>query len=118
MFLLGIFNALSQERPPIEVYSPKTYGAENQNWAISQANNKFIYVANNKGLLEFNGSRWQLYPTPNATIMRSVNVIDDVIYTGSYKDFGYWKANEYGTLSYHSVANDLNIEFLEDEELK
>lgn len=114
--MLGMFSSFAQERPPIEVYSPKTYGAENQNWAISQAKNKFIYVANNKGLLEYNGSTWHLYPTPNATIMRSVNVIDDVVYTGSYKDFGYWEANEFGALSYHSVAKKLNIEFLEDEE--
>ena len=108
--------AFAQERPPIEVYTPKSYGAENQNWAISQARNKFIYVANNKGLLEYNGASWQLYPSPNATIMRSVNVIDDVVYTGSYKDFGYWKANEFGALSYYSVAQELEIEFLEDEE--
>ena len=55
-----VFNA--QELPPIENYSQEAYGAQNQNWAISQTENKNIYVANNSGLLEFNGAKWCLYP--------------------------------------------------------
>ena len=47
---------LSQEVPPIKVFSTEDYGAENQSWGISQSSNKYIYVANNKGLLEFNGA--------------------------------------------------------------
>ncbi len=105
----------SQERPPIEIYSPEDYGADNQNWSISQSKEKFIYVANNKGLLEFNGEKWQLYDSPNGK-MRSVNVIDDLIYTGSYREFGYWKKNKLGVLVYTSLSKKLEIEFLEDEE--
>ena len=111
--LVGLLN--SQELPPIEIYSPEIYGADNQNWSISQAKDKFIYVANNKGLLEFNGEKWQLYDSPNGK-MRSVNVIDDFIYTGSYREFGYWKKNKLGLLIYTSLSENLNIEFLEDEE--
>ena len=36
----------AQELPPIEGFSPQEYDADNQNWDISQASNKFIYVAN------------------------------------------------------------------------
>jgi len=107
----------AQERPPIQVFEPKTYGAENQNWSISQSNDKFIYVANNKGLLEFNGAIWNLYPSPNETIMRSVNVIDDKIYSGCYREFGYWEKNEFGSLDYTSLSQNLQIPFLDDEEI-
>ena len=118
IFLLGFIGAIeSQERPPIEVYTPKTYDAENQNWAISQSDDKFIYIANSKGLLEFNGAEWNLYPDPNESIMRSVNVIDNLIYTGSYREFGYWQKNEFGTLYYTSLSQKLKIQFLEDEEI-
>jgi len=106
-----------QEIPPIEIFSPETYGAENQNWSISQANNKYIYVANNKGLLEYNGAKWQLYNSPNETIIRSVNVIDDKIYTGSYREFGYWEPTEFGKLVYTSLSQSLSIPFLDDEEI-
>lgn len=106
----------AQEIPPIEIYTPKSYGAENQNWSIAQAKNKYIYVGNNKGLLEFNGAEWQLYPSPNETIIRSVSVFDNVIYTGCSKEFGYWERNEFGVLYYTSLSQNLQIEFLEEEE--
>lgn len=117
--LLGFVISVSlkaQEHPPIEIYSPKTYGADTQNWSISQSKEKHIYVANNKGLLEFNGARWQLYPSPNETIMRSVCVIDNLIYTGCYREFGYWQKNELGILIYTSLSQKLEISFLDDEE--
>ncbi|WP_242203292.1 helix-turn-helix and ligand-binding sensor domain-containing protein [Aestuariivivens insulae] len=109
--------SVAQEHPPINVYTPNDYGAENQNWSISQAANKYIYVANNKGLLEYNGAEWTLYPSPNQTIIRSVNATTKHIYTGSYKEFGYWTRNELGILIYHSLSKELKISFLEDEEL-
>lgn len=116
VFLFSFF-LKAQEHPPIKVYTPNEYGAENQNWSISQSNEKYIYVANNKGLLEFNGAIWQLYNSPNQTIVRSVKAIDNLIYTGGYQEFGYWKKNEYGILNYTSLSKNLNILFLEDEEI-
>ncbi|MEP5338358.1 MAG: LuxR C-terminal-related transcriptional regulator [Algibacter sp.] len=107
----------AQERPPIEIYLPSEYSGDNQNWSISQSDDKFIYVANNKGLLEFNGAKWAVYPSNNLTITRAVKVIDSLIYTGSYKDFGYWKRNKFGKLNYVSLSEKLNISFLEDEEI-
>ena len=82
LFGLIVSILYAQEFPPVEIYSPSSYNAGNQNWSISQAENKYIYVANNKGLLEFNGAKWQLYRSPNETIIRSVHVIDELIYTG------------------------------------
>ena len=59
--ILTQLSVFSQELPPIEVFKPKDYGAEDQNWGISQGNDKSIYFANNKGLLMYNGARWKLY---------------------------------------------------------
>lgn len=109
--------SFSQEVPPINVFSIGDYGASNQNWRISQASNRFIYVANNDGLLEFNGAEWQLYPSPNETIMRSVKCLDDKIYTGIYMDFGFWKRNDFGNLEYTSIVKSMNIKMLEDEQI-
>jgi len=107
----------AQEHPPIQVYTPNEYGAENQNWSISQSKEKYIYAANNKGLLEFNGAKWVLYNSPNQTTIRSVNVIDGFIYTGCYREFGYWKKNNLGILNYTSLSSKLKIAFLQDEEI-
>lgn len=106
----------SQDLPPINTFSPKQYGAGNQNWSISQSEKNYIYVANNNGLLEFNGSNWQLYPSPNETIIRSVSVVGEKIYTGCYMEFGYWQRNEFGFLEYTSLSKDLKEPLINDEQ--
>ncbi|MFI0426204.1 MAG: LuxR family transcriptional regulator, partial [Flavobacterium sp.] len=90
LFVFLSSSIIAQELPPIVKYPSSVYGAGNQNWMISQDNNQFLLFANNEGLLEFNGSNWNLYPSPNETIIRSVKVVGDKIYTGCYMEFGYW----------------------------
>ena len=116
LFLLLSIPLFSQELPPIVKYSAETYGAGNQNWMISQDQNQFIYFANNEGLLEFNGSNWQLYSSPNETIIRSVKVIGDKVFTGSYMEFGYWKRKSDGILNYHSLSQSIKKHLLDDEQ--
>ncbi len=110
------FGMYAQELPPIRNYAPIEYNAENQNWSISQAASKLIYVANNKGLLEYNGARWKLYPSPNESVIRSVKTVGDVIYTGCYMEFGYWEKDNLGQLQYTSLSQKLEIDHIEDEE--
>lgn len=115
--LFFIFSiAFSQELPPIIKYSPNLYGAGNQNWMISQSQQQFIFSANNDGLLEFNGSNWQLYPSPNETIIRSVKVINSRIYTGCYMEFGFWTRQTNGRLNYTSLSKAIKKKMLNDEE--
>ena len=106
----------AQEIPPIKIFTPKDYGAEDQNWSISQAENNFIYIANNEGLLEYNGVSWELYNSPNDGILRSVKVVGDKIYTGGYMDFGYWTKNKYNKLIYKSLTENQNFSIKEDED--
>ncbi|GIZ10527.1 triple tyrosine motif-containing protein [Flavobacterium sp. UMI-01] len=114
-FLFSI-TLFAQELPPIVKYAPTTYGAGNQNWMISQDSQQFILFANNEGLLEFNGSSWQLYPSPNETIIRSVKVIGDKIYTGSYMEFGFWKHMNDGKLKYQSLSASIKKYIRDDEQ--
>ncbi len=106
----------SQDFPSINNFYPVAYNGENQNWAISQSSGKIIYVANSKGLLEFNGAYWKQYLSPNESIMRSVQVVDDIVYTGCYMEFGYWKKNALGVMEYTSISQNINVDLIEDEE--
>jgi AraC family chitin signaling transcriptional activator len=110
------FLAHSQELPPIIQYLPNQYGGGGQNWMISQNNEKHIFVANNEGLLHYSGESWQLYPSPNETILRSVNFVKDKVYTGAYMEFGYWFFNEAKVFTYHSLSDELEEKLLDDEE--
>ncbi len=114
-FLVSVLSS-AQELPPITKYLPETYGGETQNWSVSQSDDKYIYVANNNGLLEYNGAIWELYPSPNGTIIRSVNVVEDRIYTGCYMNFGFWKKNGAGLLEYTSISDNIKKLLIEDEQ--
>ncbi|WP_317125202.1 helix-turn-helix and ligand-binding sensor domain-containing protein [Flavobacterium macacae] len=117
LLLLCSFLGFSQELPPILKYASNTYNAGNQNWMITQDDNQFVYFANNEGLLEFNGSNWSLYPSPNETIIRSAKSIGDRIYTGCYMEFGYWKRQSNGLLKYFSLSKNLKDKILDDEQI-
>lgn len=116
LLLLSCFWGISQDLPPITKYAPDQYKAGNQNWMISQDNFNFIYSANNEGLLEFDGSVWTLYPSPNETIIRSINVIQDKIYTGCYMEFGFWQRDKNGRLSYTSLSEKIKDKLVDDEQ--
>lgn len=115
-FLLTGIPALSQELPAVLNFSSKDYRADNQNWAISQDENNHIYVANGKGLLEFNGDSWTLYPSPNESIIRSVFVFGQKIYTGCYREFGFWERVDTGELRYTSLTENLEFVIEDDEQ--
>ena len=115
LFLSSIF-CIGQQLPPIVKYSKDIYNAGIQNWMISQDNHRFMYFANNEGLLEFNGSKWILNPSPNETIIRSVNFINDRIYTGAFMEFGYWQRAINGKLAYTSLSNSIKDKINDDEQ--
>ncbi len=119
-FLLVIFiispQMNAQDLPPVISFPPAEYLSDNQNWSITQDENELIYVANNKGLMVYNGERWQLYKSPNQSIIRSVYAINDRIYTGCFREFGYWEYDEFGQLNYESISKNIDIEIEANEE--
>lgn len=100
--------ANAQFTPYFENYSLSKYNASNQNWGISKGDDGKIYVANNNGLLIYNGLNWKIKSLPNKTTIRSVLAVKDKIYTGSYEEFGYWTYNDKGQIIYHSLSHLLN----------
>ncbi|WP_423997629.1 triple tyrosine motif-containing protein [Maribacter sp. IgM3_T14_3] len=116
LFFLFTLSLSAQELPPIQNYTSIEYNAGNQNWGIGQSENQTLYIANNGGLLEFNGTSWRLYQAPFGTPVKSVVSIKDKVYTGSYMEFGYWSSNQSGILNYNSLSSKLPIPLIEDED--
>jgi ligand-binding sensor domain-containing protein/DNA-binding CsgD family transcriptional regulator len=91
--------------PDVINYSKQSYSAGLQNWDIRQDKNGIIYVANNEGLLSFDGRNWNLYALPNKTIVRSVEIgTDNRIYVGGQDELGYFEPAKNGLLQYHSLT--------------
>lgn len=94
--------------PDISNFNKFTYLAGTQSWDIKQDKNGIIYFANNEGLLCYDGKYWNLYPLPNKTIVRSIEIgPDDNIYIGGQDEMGYFSPNESGNLEYHSLTSTL-----------
>lgn len=108
-------NLSAQELPPLSNYTAKDYLGGNQNWKVDQSSEGLIYIGNNMGLLEYNGANWKLYPSVNNSIIRSVKVVEDKIFTGCYMNFGFWERNNLGNLEYTSLVKELKTPLLEDE---
>ena len=91
--------------PDVINYTKQFYGAGLQSWDIKQDKNGIIYLANNEGLLSFDGKNWSLYPLPNKTIVRSVEIgPDNLIYVGGQDEMGYFAPAVNGQLQYHSLT--------------
>ena len=121
-FILAIGSASANElfrfgTPYIRNFTKKEYQAGNKNWSLTQDEHGFIYAGNTKGLLQFDGFRWNRFDLPNGGIVRSVMAHNDTIYSGSLGDFGYWVKDENFNVTYTSLASELNDQLQSDEEI-
>jgi len=97
--------------PFIKYYSSHDYNAGIQNWHITQDSRGIIYVANNFGLLEYDGSSWAIYPVADGVKVRHVNFTPDKkIAIASQGEFGYFISNQHGQLNYKSISDSLSEE--------
>lgn len=106
-----------QHTPPVLNFKSSEYKAHQQNWAMDQASDRVMYMANSEGLLSYNGNSWSLHKTPNQKIIRSLKIVNDRIYTGSYGEIGYWMSVECNGLTYHSLTHLVPENAISKEEI-
>ena len=117
LLLFFIFNVKSQNKsleilpniPLLDHFTPNDYQGGIQNWAFDQNSEGVLYVANNDGLLEFDGRKWNKYDVPNSTRLRAVKVDShDRIFVGGQGQIGYFSKtkNDFNFyLSFKPFAN-------------
>ena len=115
--LCASFSVQAQFTPYFQNFSLSEYNAGNQNWGISRDESGLLYVANNNGLLEYDGLKWYFFELPNKTTIRSVLAYKGLVFTGSYEEFGYWKKNSKGTLIYNSLSDLVKKDISPNEEI-
>ncbi len=101
--LLLVFHSLSGQTNGIN-FSKDQYKAGSQNWGIEKDKEGNLFFANNEGLMVFNGTKWQVLPIPNNTIVRSVAFgPDNRLYVGGQDEIGYFEADVSGKLIFISL---------------
>jgi len=92
--------------PLVQNFSKKIYNADTQNWEIIEGENGFIYAANNRGIMQFNGVEWNIYPVANNSIVRSLALGNNgEIYAGAYNEFGRLLELPNGEMVYESLLD-------------
>lgn len=87
---------------------------QRQNWSIAQDKRGIIYVANHGGVLEYDGSEWQLVSLGDSKTAFSLGVNDDgIVYVGARDDIGFLAPDQSGTLTYRSL-----LEFVDEDDLE
>ncbi len=118
-FVLSLFWPLITSTQPNNLGTPfirnifkTTYGGGTQNWQFAQDTHGIIYVANNEGLLKFDGQDWQKYPLPNRTIARSL-ALDRKgrIFVGGQDEVGYFYPTPDGLLEFSSLKRQIAAPF-------
>lgn len=98
----------NQGAPFIRNYTADEYGAQNQNWWMAQDQRGVLYVANSKGLLEYDGVRWRLLRVPNKSTVRSLRMgKDGVIYVGCKGFVGYLATDSTGSTYLASLMDQI-----------
>jgi len=110
--------------PLLQNFTPIQYNHKGKIWDICSAKNGIVYMAADRGLLEYDGKTWNSFQGSDG-YTRSLRVVNDsLIYTGSDLDFGVWKKNKYQAFDYTSLypfrkdISDINEEFWDVHQLK
>ncbi len=90
-------------------FSFRDYEHQPQNWGFVQAKNGIMYVANQGGVLEYDGNAWRVIKVPRHASeyqpVRSLAIDDQTgtIYVGGKNELGYLEADKHGLLEYVSL---------------
>ena len=94
--------------PKVVNYTRAEYKGGIQSWAILQDVYNRLYVANNEGLLVYDGANWQKFSLPNKTILRCMKLnADGKLYAGAQNEFGYFVPDKVGRLQFVSLKSKL-----------
>lgn len=98
---------------PVKNFTPNDYKAGIQNIDFAQNGDMTLFVANNLGILSFNGTRWTTHARNTGIKQRSL-IFDNTtnrLYAGSQGEFGYYSDNwKYISLSSQLSEDEQNFD--------
>lgn len=106
--VLSITHTVAQSSkglPSLKNFSPRDYKATPQNLGVTQTPDGAFYFANAAGILEYNGTKWQLIKIPGNIAVTCVYAANNnLIYVGGHNEFGYLEKQNTGLFKYISLV--------------
>ncbi|MGZ3903728.1 MAG: SpoIIE family protein phosphatase [Bacteroidia bacterium] len=89
-------------------FTPSAYGANDQNWSITQDSLGRVFVANLSGVMMYDGKYWKIIQLDDDKEAISLaKAKNGTIYVGGGGDFGYIAFNDSGKVKYNSLSKTL-----------
>src|SRR5690554_7156640 len=120
LFLICIFQTISfdgfsfQQQSNDSIifyeYDGASYRASSFNHVGEEDEDGILYFGNDNGLLEFDGTHWQLYQKPDFSPVAQLKIVGDKIFVYGADEIGYYQRNEIGRMMYHPLGDNLERE--------
>lgn len=93
-------------KPFIRTINYSQYVSGRENWCIVQNQLGLIYVANENGILEYDGHQWRLIELPGQAKPLWLDIDSaNTIYVAGVNEIGYLAPDSTGSLTYRSLMN-------------
>ena len=108
LWFCGLVRGYEEWIPMVANFNSNDYGAARTTWRISTCG-EWAFFANQRGLLEYDGTSWRHYSLNNHSEVRSVMVMSDRkrVWVGGEYEFGYFDVRPQGVLQYHCLSDSL-----------
>ncbi|MEP6613735.1 MAG: ATP-binding protein [Mucilaginibacter sp.] len=99
------FQLIKAQQVFVQKYPRDVYLAASQNWAMAEDKHGGLFIANNDGVIQYDGVKWNLIPIANQDYVPSLAIDSkDNLFVGSYNELGYIKKDGASKYKYHSLA--------------
>jgi signal transduction histidine kinase len=97
------------QQPFVQYHTSDVYkAAALQNWYIKPDFQHNIYIANNEGVLKYDGTKWDMFALPSKDLI--ISMAPDTlgnIYVGTSSDVGYFCKDSKGQYRFHSLYEQI-----------
>ena len=96
--------------PVVRNFSKEACGGGTQNWGGYVDPSGMVWMANNEGVLTYDGSAWSKHPLPRRTIVRSVTGDGrGTVFAGGQGEWGLYRSAAGGRLVYEDLSRRVPV---------
>lgn len=110
LLLLWSFTMQAQWVPFVHNVDKASQMQGTQTWCISIYDNEWVFFANQKSMVQYDGVSWQHFELNNESDVRSVYASRELkkIFVGGIHEFGYFSPNSDGKLHYTCLSDSMS----------
>lgn len=106
--------------PYFHVFSTDDYPSEQQIFDALEWHDGTMIFANAGGLVQHADDEWEIFARFDASFLSELEASrfdSTIIWAGSYSNIGYFKQNELGEFSYHSLTHKISVDYTDFSEV-